>query len=128
MSDISNVDEVRAFNTAVIESAELAGCPRPKYWDDWFDHQQDDAYWRSVSIERRLDRVNVPVLGIAGWHDDARGTIRNYAAMASLPKHPPLRVVMDAGAHKGIDYVNGNFGPQARIDSRCFSCDGSTTT
>ncbi len=119
MSDISNVDEVRAFNhLPVIESAELAGCPRPKYWDDWFDHQQDDAYWRSLSIERRLDRVNVPVLGIAGWHDDARGTIRNYAVMASLPNHPPLRVVMDAGAHKGIDYVNGNFGPQARIDSR----------
>jgi putative CocE/NonD family hydrolase len=119
MSDISNVDEVRAFNhLPVIDSAELAGCPRPKFWDDWFDHQQDDAYWRALSIERRLNRVNVPVLGIAGWHDDARGTIRNYAAMASLPKHPPLRVVMDAGAHKGIDYVNGNFGPHARIDSR----------
>jgi putative CocE/NonD family hydrolase len=25
---------------------------------------------------------------------------------------------MDAGAHKGIDYVNGNFGPTARVDSR----------
>ena len=48
MSDISNVDEVRAFNhLPVIESAELAGCPRPKFWDDWFDHQQDDAYWRA---------------------------------------------------------------------------------
>lgn len=119
MSDISNVDEVRAFNhLPVIESAELAGCPRPKFWDDWFDHQQDDGYWRALSIERRLDRVNVPVLGTAGWHDDARGTIRNYAAMASLPKHPPLRVVMDPGAHKGIDYVNGTFGPQARLDPR----------
>ena len=64
--------------------------------------------------------MKVPVLGIAGWHDDARGTIRNYAAMASLPKHPPLRVVMDAGAHKGIDYVNGNFGPQARLDHRAL--------
>jgi predicted acyl esterase len=30
MSDIGNVDEVRAFNhLPVIESAELAGCPRP---------------------------------------------------------------------------------------------------
>jgi putative CocE/NonD family hydrolase len=25
---------------------------------------------------------------------------------------------MDAGAHKGIDYVNGSFGPKARIDPR----------
>jgi putative CocE/NonD family hydrolase len=119
MSDISNVDEVRAFNhLPVIESAELAGCPRPKYWNDWFDHQQDDAYWRGLSIERRLDRVTVPVLGIAGWYDDARGTIRNYTAMAALPHHPPLRVVMDPGAHKGIDYVNGDFGRQARLDHR----------
>jgi len=39
-----------------------------------------------------------------------------------LPRHPngaPLyHVVMDASAHKGIDYVNGYFGPQARIDRR----------
>ena len=25
---------------------------------------------------------------------------------------------MDPGAHKGIDYVNGYFGPQARLDPR----------
>jgi putative CocE/NonD family hydrolase len=121
LSDISNVNEVQAFaHLPVIESAELAGCPRPKFWNDWFDHQQEDDYWRGLSIERRLNRVTVPVLGIAGWHDDARGTIRNYAVMAALPRHPPLRVVMDPGAHKGIDYVNGDFGPQARLDHRAL--------
>jgi putative CocE/NonD family hydrolase len=121
LSDMGTVDEVRAFaHLPVIESAELAGCPRPKFWDDWFDHQQEDAYWRALSIERRLNRVTVPVLGIAGWYDDARGTIRNYAGMTALPRHPLLRVVMDPGAHKGIDYVNGNFGPQARLDHRAL--------
>ena len=121
LSDISNINEVQAFaHLPVIESAELAGFPRPKFWNDWFDHQQEDAYWRGLSIERRLNRVNVPVLGIAGWHDDARGTIRNYAVMAALPHHPPLHVVMDPGAHKGIDYVNGDFGPQARLDHRAL--------
>ncbi len=121
LSDISNVDEVRAFNhLPVIESAELAGCPRPQFWNDWFDHQQEDDYWRGLSIERRLDRVQVPVLGIAGWHDDARGTIRNYTAIDALAHHPFQRVVMDAGAHKGIDYVNGAFGPEARIDHRAL--------
>jgi uncharacterized protein len=58
------------------------------------------------------------VLGIAGWYDDARGTIRNYTALNAVPGHPYQRVVMDAGAHKGIDYVNGDFGPDARIDPR----------
>jgi predicted ATPase len=62
----------------------------------------------------------VPVLGIAGWHDDARGTIRNYTVMSRLPNAPVHHVVMDAGAHKGIDYVNGDFGPQARIDHRAL--------
>jgi putative CocE/NonD family hydrolase len=119
LSDISNVNEVQAFeHLPVIDAAELAGCPRPQFWNDWFDHQKDDDYWRGLSIERRLNRVSVPVLGIAGWHDDARGTIRNYAVMAALPHHPPLRIVMDPGAHKGIDYVNGDFGPQARLDHR----------
>ena len=121
LSDISNVNEVEAFSRLpVIGSVDAAGCPRPQYWNDWFDHQKDDAYWRARSVERRLDQVKVPVLGIAGWHDDARGTIRNYAAMRRLPNAPPYHVVMDAGAHKGIDYVNGYFGPQARIDRRAL--------
>jgi putative CocE/NonD family hydrolase len=121
MSDISNVDEVRAFNhLPVIESAELAGCPRPSFWDDWFNHQQEDDYWRALSIERRLDRVQVPVLSIAGWYDDARGTIRNYARLSALPRHLLQRLVMDPGAHKGIDYVNGDFGPKGRIDHRAL--------
>jgi len=119
MSNISNVNEVEAFNhLPVIEAAEKAGCPRPQFWNDWFDHQQEDDYWRGLSIERRLDRVKVPVLGLAGWHDDARGTIRNYAVMSGLPDAPPHHVVMSAGAHKGIDYVNGDFGPNARTDDR----------
>ena len=121
LSDLSAVDLVPAFNhLPVIESAERAGCPRPKFWDDWFAHQQEDEYWRGLSIERRLDRVQVPVLGIAGWYDDARGTIRNYVGLDTLRSHPFQRVVMDPGAHKGIDYVNGDFGPEARLDHRAL--------
>src|ERR1041385_6537591 len=119
MSDISNVNDWEAFShLPVIAASEAAGCGRPQYWNDWFDHQKDDAYWQALSIERRLDRVKVPVLGIAGWHDDARGTIRNYEIMSRIPGAPPYHVVMDASAHKGIDYVNGYFGPEARIDRR----------
>lgn len=121
LSDMSDLDVVSAFNhLPVIEAAEGAGCPRPQFWDDWFEHQQLDDYWRALSIEARLDRVKVPVLGIAGWHDDARGTTRNYEALSRVPGHPFQRLVMDAGAHKGIDYVNGDFGPRARIDHRAL--------
>jgi predicted acyl esterase len=115
------VDVVTAFNhLPVIEAAERAGCPRPQFWDDWFDHQYLDEYWQALSIEARLDRVKVPVLGIAGWYDDARGNIRNFVGLDTLPDPPFQRMVMDPGAHKGIDYVNGDFGPQARIDHRAL--------
>jgi putative CocE/NonD family hydrolase len=119
MSDMSNLDVETAFNSLpVIASAEKAGCGRPSYWTDWFDHQKLDDYWRALSIEARLNRVKVPVLGIGGWYDDARGTIRNYMGIDTLRMKPFQRIVMDAGAHKGIDYVNGSFGAEARIDPR----------
>jgi putative CocE/NonD family hydrolase len=118
-SDMSNLDVESAFQTLpVIESAPKAGCGRPKYWNDWFDHQQLDSYWHRLSIEARLNRVRVPVLHIGGWWDDSRGPIRNWLGMDSLKTKPFQRLFMDAGAHKGIDYVNGRFGAQARIDSR----------
>jgi len=121
LSDMSDLDVVTAFNhLPVIEAAERAGCPRRQFWDDWFDHQYLDDYWQALSIEARLDRVQVPVLGIAGWYDDARGNIRNFVGLDTLPEPPFQRMVMDPGAHKGIDYVNGNFGPQARIDHRAL--------
>jgi len=117
MSDMNAVPVHEAFNhLPVIEAAEEGGCPRPKYWDDWFDHQYLDDYWRALSIEARLDRVKVPVLGMAGWYDDARGTIRNYVGIDTLKTHPFQRIVMGPGAHKGIDYVNGDFGPQGRVE------------
>ena len=118
-SDMSNLDVETAFNSLpVIASAQKSGCGNPKYWNDWFNHQKLDDYWRGLSIESRLNRVKVPVLGIGGWYDDARGTIRNYMGIDSLKKKPFQRLYMDAGAHKGIDYVNGSFGPEARVDSR----------
>src|ERR1035437_842877 len=113
MSDMSNLDVETAFNSLpVIASAEKSGCGRPQYWNDWFDHQKFDDYWRGLSIEARLGKVSVPVLGIGGWYDDARGTIRNYMAIDGLHAKPFQRLFMDAGAHKGIDYVNGSFGAQ----------------
>jgi putative CocE/NonD family hydrolase len=118
-SDMSNLDVETAFNSLpVIASAKKSGCGDPKYWNDWFDHQKLDDYWRGLSIESRLNRVQVPVLGIGGWYDDARGTIRNYMGIDSLKTKPFQRLYMDAGAHKGVDYVNGSFGPTARVDSR----------
>jgi putative CocE/NonD family hydrolase len=58
------------------------------------------------------------VLQISGWYDDSRGPIDYTNALGKVPGHPPMRLVMGPGAHKGIDYVAGDFGPQARVDMR----------
>lgn len=119
LTDMSNLDLVTAFATLpVSESVRRAGCPEPAYWNTWLDHPTRDAYWRALSVEGRLDRVRVPALGISGWYDDARGTLRNYVGVDTLAAHPPQRIVIGPGSHKGIDYVTGDFGPTARVDSR----------
>jgi putative CocE/NonD family hydrolase len=45
-------------------------------------HPTRDAYWRELAIDgRALDRGNVPVLGIGGWHDlFAAGMVANHVA------------------------------------------------
>jgi len=35
----------------------------------WMAHLQEDEYWRSFSINHRLDEVKVPALLFAGWFD-----------------------------------------------------------
>ncbi len=130
MSDMSNLDVETAFNSLpVIESAEKAECGRPKYWNDWFDHQKLDAYWHGLSIEERLNRVKVPVLGIGGWYDDARGTIRNYMGLDSLKSQPFQRLFMDAGRAQGHRLRERELRPRRRASTRaCCSSGGSTTT
>ncbi|HEY3582935.1 MAG TPA: CocE/NonD family hydrolase, partial [Casimicrobiaceae bacterium] len=39
-------------------------------------------------------------------------------ALQRVPGHPFIRLVMGPGAHKGVDYVAGDFGPQSRVDTR----------
>ena len=90
MSDISNVNDVEALmHLPVIEAAaEGAAAGRPQYWNDWIDHQTARRLLaRAEHRDGGSIGCKVPVLGIAGWYDDARGTIRNYTVMSRLPEH-----------------------------------------
>src|SRR4030095_2462301 len=55
---------------------------------------------------------------ISGWYDDSRGPIDYTNALNKVAGHPFIRLVMGPGAHKGVDYVAGEFGPQSRVDTR----------
>lgn len=92
------------------------GCGHAPMWDRWIAHPTRDAYWREHSVTTTIARARVPVLQISGWYDDSRGPIDYTDALGKVPGHPAIRLVMGPGAHKGIDYVAGEYGTQSRVD------------
>ncbi len=83
-------------------------------WDRWIAHPTLDAYWRQHAATTYIENVKAPVLSMAGWHDDSRGPTDYTDALLEAPDHPNWHLVMGVGAHKGVDYVAGDFGPDAR--------------
>ena len=94
------------------------GCGRIPMWDRWIAHPTLDAYWRQHAATTYLDKVRAPVLSMAGWHDDSRGPTYYTDSLLHHPNHPNWHIVMGTHAHKGVDYVAGDFGPQARYQYR----------
>lgn len=94
------------------------GCGDVPLWDRWIAHPTLDAYWRRRAATTYIDKVHAPVLSMAGWHDDSRGPLYYTDALLRQPNHPNWHIVMGVGAHKGVDYVTGDFGPQARYAYR----------
>jgi putative CocE/NonD family hydrolase len=94
------------------------GCGDVKLWDRWLEHPTLDAYWHAHAVTTNIAKVRAPVLQISGWYDDSRGPIDYTNALNKVPGHPFIRLVMGPGAHKGVDYVAGEFGPQSRVETR----------
>ena len=94
------------------------GCGQVPLWDRWLAHPTLDAYWRAHAVTTNIAKVKAPVLQISGWYDDSRGPIDYTNALLQVPNHPFIRLVMGPGAHKGVDYVAGEFGPQSRVETR----------
>ena len=94
------------------------GCGDVPLRDRWIAHPTLDAYWRKHAVTTYIANVKAPVLSMAGWHDDSRGPIDYTDALLRVPHHPNWHLVMGVGAHKGVDYVAGDFGPDARYAYR----------
>lgn len=94
------------------------GCGDVPMWDRWIAHPTLDEYWRQHAATTYISNVHAPVLSMAGWHDDSRGPTYYTDALLKVPNHPDWHIVMGVGAHKGVDYVAGDFGPDARYAYR----------
>ncbi len=97
---------------------ERLGCGKIPLWDRWIAHPTLDSYWKTRAATTYFDKVRAPVLSMAGWHDDSRGPIYYTDSLLNHPNHPNWHIVMGVHAHKGVDYVAGDFGPQARYQYR----------
>jgi hypothetical protein len=117
MQDIDDLDIGAALvHLPVSDLPQQLGCGDVPLWDRWLAHPTLDEYWRERAVTTNIARVRVPVLQISGWYDDSRGPIDYTDALNRVPSHPLIRLVMGPGAHRGIDFVAGDFGPQARVD------------
>jgi putative CocE/NonD family hydrolase len=94
------------------------GCGDVPMWDRWILHNTLDSYWRTHAATTYIANVRAPVLSMAGWHDDSRGPTYYTDFLLRQPHHPNWHIVMNPGAHKGVDYVAGDFGPSARYQYR----------
>ncbi len=102
----------------VADLPERLGCGKVPLWDRWIAHPTLDAYWRAHAVTTNIANVRAPVLQISGWYDDSRGPIDYTNALQAVPGHPYIRLVMGPGAHRGVDYVTGEFGSESRVDTR----------
>ncbi len=79
---------------------------RAPYFFDALKHPTDDAYWRAFSIERRWDKVAVPVLAFDGWYDAfLDGALRNFNGVqahgATAEARTDQRIVIGPWEHIG---------------------------
>lgn len=119
LKDISELDIGGALeHLPLSDLPQQLGCGDVPLWDRWIAHPTLDAYWRAHAVTTSIAKVEAPVLQISGWYDDSRGPIDYTNALNAVPGHPFVRLVMGPGAHKGVDYVAGEFGPQSRVETR----------
>jgi uncharacterized protein len=66
----------------LMELDEAAGF-RSELWREECRHQTlDDEWWEPVRYQHRIEEVDVPVLHVSGWYDDAEiGTPANFARL-----------------------------------------------
>ena len=119
LQDINDLDIGPALmHLPLSDLPQQLGCGDVAMWDRWIAHPTLDAYWRAHAVTTNIAHVRAPVLQISGWYDDSRGPIDYTDALDKVAGHPFIRLVMGPGAHKGVDYVAGDFGPQSRVDTR----------
>ncbi len=80
----------------LIELDEVAIGRRVPYWREWWEHQENDEYWRQ--FRHRPEAVTVPIFQQGGWFDPYSGShLRTFAAIGDLV---PNRLLVGPWSHE----------------------------
>jgi putative CocE/NonD family hydrolase len=111
----------QAFQHPTAHLVEVLGDVSP-YARCWFAHRQRDEYWHALSASDRLDRIAVPALHIAGWHDIfLMATLRTFgrlrASAATDRARTGQRLVIGPWTHQTTGSAAGTavYGPAAAM-------------
>ncbi|MEU6431549.1 CocE/NonD family hydrolase [Microbispora sp. NPDC046973] len=64
---------------AAARTLPVGDIPGIPWWRDWTSHVERDVYWEDLAETLRHDRVEVPVMHVAGWFDlFLGGTLENH--------------------------------------------------
>lgn len=64
---------------AAARTLPVGDIPGIPWWRDWTSHVERDVYWEDLAETLRHDRIEVPVMHVAGWFDlFLGGTLENH--------------------------------------------------
>ncbi|MDX1993398.1 MAG: CocE/NonD family hydrolase [bacterium] len=117
------VDFNAIFRTRPLKDADLALGNTRTAWREWLAHNTFDEYWRKTSLLGRFHTINLPVLHITGWYDDASlGAFFYYGnMMAQSPAAGLQWLIVGPWDHSGTrrpkrGYGELDFGEDALVD------------
>ncbi|MGW0811249.1 CocE/NonD family hydrolase [Nonomuraea sp. NPDC002799] len=108
-------DQAAAARTLPV--AGIAGIP---WWRDWTSHAERDAYWEDLSETLRHDRIEVPVMHVAGWFDlFLAGTLENHRRLGGPLVVGPWSHMTQGGSGTGrLDFGFGASGAAIQLEQR----------
>ncbi len=80
----------------LIELDEVVLGRKVGYWREWWEHQENDAYWHQ--FHHRPETVTVPIFQQGGWFDPYSGS--HLRSFASIGERVPNRVLMGPWSHE----------------------------
>ena len=112
------------FNTLPLADVAKAAGIQSKWWDEWMQHPNLDAYWKRGSYMRDWGQMSIAALNISGWWDmNFPGAHLNFAGMREHARTDALRagqkLIIGPWPHRvnQTRSLNGlDFGEQAVIN------------